>query len=227
MAGFNMQEVYQVLYTLETKEPTVYRMAHAIGRPVNKAILEQPVVDALQKACCSARETLVFLLLSTVGLRASAVHNLLVRDVYDVDSDTAYHTCSILEKNSAVRQVRLTDQLRLALMSYIKSCAPKRLRQPGALLFHNARHPMVPYSSLCRHTCAVLCKRAGVHHVHPHQFRTYIVNTCIENGNSLEVVSKWLGHKSVSVTYRHYFSSSPMTLDELIQQGGNRKANGP
>lgn len=208
-------EVYRALFDLEQEQPTQYRTSPTIGRPVHKPVLQEDVVSALRTVCRTPRETLIFLLLSRVGLRANAVHNLLVRDVYDVVRQTVHHTAAVLEKNSFVRHITLTAELREAVAQYVQKAAGLR---PEHLLFRNSRHPCVPYTSLCRHVCSTLSRRAGVRHVHPHQFRTYIVNTCVQNGNSIEMVSKWLGHQSVNITFKHYYTSCPMTLDELVQQ---------
>ena len=55
-------------------------------------------------------------------------------------------------------------------------------------------------------------------HVHPHAFRHTMVGTLIENGNSMEQASNFLGHKNVDTTNKFYWIA---TVKELNAQMNN------
>ena len=52
--------------------------------------------------------------------------------------------------------------------------------------------------------------------MHPHAFRHTIVGQLIDAGNPMEVVSKYMGHKSVDVTSNHYWVASAQELHDRI-----------
>ena len=39
-------------------------------------------------------------------------------------------------------------------------------------------------------------------------FRKWVVTALMDNGNTIEYVSKWIGHKRVATTYAHYWAVS-------------------
>lgn len=52
--------------------------------------------------------------------------------------------------------------------------------------------------------------------MHAHAFRHTIVGQLMDAGNSMEVVSKFMGHKSSGVTNRHYWTVSVQELNERM-----------
>jgi hypothetical protein len=63
-----------------------------------------------------------------------------------------------------------------------------------------------------------LAKRAGVGDisVHPHLFRHTIVERLVEAGNSMETVSKYMGHRQVQTTNAYYFITPISELQNLM-----------
>ena len=63
-----------------------------------------------------------------------------------------------------------------------------------------------------------LAQAAGVTEVkvHPHAFRHTIVGRLMDAGNSLEVVSKYMGHKSLDTTSAHYWVANVQELHENL-----------
>ena len=53
-------------------------------------------------------------------------------------------------------------------------------------------------------------------HVHPHAFRHTLVCNLMGAGNSLEAVSKYMGHKSVGTTNAHYWVTTVEDLHKKI-----------
>jgi hypothetical protein len=60
-----------------------------------------------------------------------------------------------------------------------------------------------------------LAEKAGIQaNVHAHAFRHTLVGTLVSAGNSIELVSKFMGHRNVQTTERHYFVP---TSDEVFE----------
>ena len=106
------------------------------------------------------------------------------------------------EKNSDVRTVTPNAELRSVMTEYLAEL----VGEPDQPLFPR-RHEGSSSRRVARGMLRTLCKRAGLDFT-PHQFRHYVVNELMKRGNRLECVSKWLGHKSPMVTYRHYWTDT-------------------
>jgi integrase len=66
--------------------------------------------------------------------------------------------------------------------------------------------------SLVATTLRRLCRRAGIHPpFHPHQFRAYLVDRMLTKGRTLAEAACLLGHRSTTVTFRHYWKTSNTT----------------
>lgn len=80
-------------------------------------------------------------------------------------------------------------------------------------LFPCPRRPGQPSSSVARNLLRAICARIRpTPRFTPHQFRHFLVNTLIRQGNRLECVARWLGHRSPAVTYRHYWTEVEIPL---------------
>ena len=219
-------EIVDRIAELERANPSLYRPACTVNavRPV--AILDLETVQRMLEACSNPMETLVMLLLSTTGLRTNAIHNIKVGDVYDRRFHVVHGLCNILEKNSHCRRVSLCERTKEAVLRYLDwvprlKDVPTRDRLVCDWLFPGSRRPHMPYTSMCQHLCRRLCNRINIPCVHPHSFRVFIVTMCIKNGKSIDVISKWLGHRRTGVTFKHYYDiiDEPLTLEELMEIG--------
>ena len=111
----------------------------------------------------------------------------------------------MIEKNSDVRHVAMTLNTEEALLCYIKFTNFAKQSGPVQCLFPSSQFFSQPCMALCCHTLRNLCTRGGIAHFYPHQFRSYIFNSWIEQGYGIDVASKWLGHRNPLITYQWYY----------------------
>lgn len=164
-------------------------------------------VLALGAACRTVRERAFLALVSTTGLRSCAIGMARVTDVWDERREEVLPRVSLVEKNSEVRTFVPCPRLREALRAYL-SGAERPDASRGPHLFPGPRWPGRPCLSVARNMLRPLCLRAHLPPFSPHQFRHYVVNALMERGSRLECVSRWLGHRSPNVTFRHYWTST-------------------
>lgn len=63
-------------------------------------------------------------------------------------------------------------------------------------------------------------KEAGIVNGHSHRFRDTFAVALLEKGNSIETVSRLLGHTSIKITERHYnpwVKSRQAALDAAVE----------
>ena len=151
----------------------------------------------------SVVDQLVVTLMSQTGLRCRAVAWLRLDSVYDRAKKTVRRTGVAREKNMCVRHFPIGEELRVCFERYIQEYG----RRCVHWLFPSPRNTNNHIA-----TCTIqriikrLCIRAGITSaVGTHGFRKFVVRTLMASGNSLEYISKWLGHKHVETTFRHYW----------------------
>ena len=162
---------------------------------------EVHLLKAASKA--SVADQLVVTLMSQTGLRCRAVAWLRLDSVYDRAKKTVRHVGVAREKNMCVRHFPIGEELRVCFERYIHEYG----RRCVHWLFPSPRNTNNHIA-----TCTIqrivkrLCIHAGITStVGTHGFRKFVVRTLMASGNSLEYISKWLGHKHVETTFRHYW----------------------
>ena len=160
------------------------------------------------------RDRCVLTILAQTGLRRRAVSWLRIRDIWDFNEQTCYSEGSALEKGGKRRKFPMGEQLRDLLGAYIKShCAT-----PSTWLFPSRKKIGEPIAactveSIVKRNCGNLGIRGSF--VHTHSFRRYVVHCLVAAGNSIDNVSKWIGHSNPKTTYQYYWQ---IELDELMKQ---------
>lgn len=149
------------------------------------------------------RHELIVLLLCTTGLRARAVAEIQRRDVWDAEAGRVRPSWSVLEKFSQRRHLQPCAELRDAMARYLSTTAAAA---DGYIFARPLAPPgRPPARSLARAVLETVCRRAGLPRVNPHRFRSYIVHVFLRNRNTLDHAAKFLGHRSASVTFKHYW----------------------
>lgn len=164
----------------------------------------------LENAVHTTQEGAVLALLCHTGLRREAVASLRVQDVWDgergcVRRDGFYAT----EKYGESRWLgAIPEALHTALDVYLRSLESPLLAGEVGWLFPAGRSGAKrACPSLVTSTLQRLCRRAKIRPpFRPHQFRTYVVDEIVARGGSLRDAARFLGHRSVVVTYQYYFS---------------------
>jgi len=190
--------------------------------PMTRRTYRVEEVDAMLASCKSdSKLTLLLLILSEVGLRLAALRHLQYCDLVD-ETNEPRHICSVLEKGRARRNFVTSDRLKDAIRTHLaraSDAVPLEECQIGKLYVFSEVDPTVPVSPPTI-TCWLrkLAQAAGVTeiNVHPHAFRHTIVGRLMDAGNSLEVVSKYMGHKSLDTTSTHYWVANVQELHESL-----------
>ena len=88
----------------------------------------------------------------------------------------------------------------------------------GAYIFNESKPELPLQTETLRQWLRMIAQAAGVTAVKvlPHQFRHTITGNLMDAGNSLEVVSKYLGHKSTRTTHNHYWVAEVQELQDLM-----------
>ena len=190
---------------------------------VRRTFLKEEV-EAMLEVCKDDKKLRLFLLLlSQVGLRIGAVANLKVNVLVD-ENNRPRQCCSVMEKGRARRACVLSSLVQEAVRDYFETELAPQLRleaAPHPSRFHvfNALKPDAPPStSTLRQWLQRIGALAGIVdvRVHPHAFRHTIVGNLMDAGNSMEVTSKFMGHKSTRTTHNHYWVADVQELQELM-----------
>ena len=177
-------------------------------------------VDAmLQASERDTRHTLLLRLLREVGLRAGCLANLKYGMLVD-DCHTPRHVCRVAEKARSWRSFVSSTALKQAIKSHAEMMRQVVAVNSDTYMFHTPTDPQKPCST---QTIEYMVKRvaasAGVVdvHVHPHAFRHTIVGELIDAGNSMDIVSKYMGHANVNTTAQNYWVPTITELHEKLQ----------
>jgi site-specific recombinase XerD len=178
-------------------------------------------VDRILAHAHDPRERLMVTLFREVGLRVSAIGHLRYKMLMTEDG-VPREICSVPEKGNTHRRFVTSPNLKKRIkvyVDYFRSSLPLCDYQDAFIM--NPHDPTSPLSSnRIRDILTALAREAkivGVH-VHPHAFRHTIVGSLIEAGNSMERVSRFMGHASVDTTNKHYWVA---TTKELHAQMNN------
>lgn len=146
-----------------------------------------------------------------IGLRVGCMARLMYYDLVD-QFHHPRHQCQVVEKKRKARQFTTGPNLKRMLVSYIKYIRDTfpDMKLTNFYLFNLQE----PYQPLTTESIRYRLKRIGELAnvgvaVHPHVFRHTIVGTLIDAGNSMDLVSKFIGHETTDVTYRHYWLKNP------------------
>lgn len=191
---------------LPKEPPLVARRRRSTRRPIVAADLER-----LERAVRSAREGAVLALLRHTGLRREALAGLRIDGVWDAEAGCVRRDGLVaVEKYGETRRIPapLAGDLTAALDRYLRSLESPLLVPGTELLFPptpGGRARACP--STVTSTLRRLCLRAGIQPpFRPHQFRTFVVDDAVARGASMQDAARFLGHRSLSVTYRYYFT---------------------
>jgi integrase len=150
---------------------------------------------------------LIITLFREIGLRVGSISIMKYYDLVD-ECHKPRHVCKVMEKNKKYRQFLTSHNLKQVLVAYIRYVEVnlKTVRHSDFYAFNLRK----PYQKLCTETIRKRLKKIGQSAevevvVHPHVFRHTIVGKLIDAGNSMETVSKFIGHAGTDVTYRHYW----------------------
>lgn len=153
-----------------------------VSKTLPKPIKHELIVEALQKA--SLQESVVVVLLYTLGLRISELSNIKLEDI-------SAEWIRVVGKGSKTRDIPLLKDVKDLVEKYIESYGVKKFlfEKDGEKLSENSLRYMVN---------KVFDKIAVK--VTPHQLRHSYATSLLNGGAPISDVSELLGHKSLSTT---------------------------
>lgn len=162
--------------------------------------------EKLKFLCKSVRDRAIVLFLASTGCRISEMTQLNRSDV-----DLSNLECTVLGKGNKERTVYLSPVAGMVLKEYLVG----RTDNLDAL-FIGKRHERLTSHGV-RAMLAVLSKRSGVDHVHPHKFRRTLATNLIRHGMPIQEVAAILGHDKLDTTMQY------VVLDKTDVKNAYRK----
>lgn len=211
---------------LKTTNPDVLQARQLLRQIPNERI---PLSDDVRREFTDAEMTrmmavadtpglrLALTILREVGLRISALCNLRFAHLVDRFYQPRQQ-CKVPEKGLAMRVFLTSPKLRQAIQEHLEFCRSlhhqdlRDLRDLYILNVHNPRQPLK--TATMRYLIKEVARKAHIDQVlvHPHAFRHTIIGKLIQAGNSMELASKFIGHRQVSTTRRNYWVPTTTAL---------------
>ena len=163
---------------------------------INKMIKQ---IDTSTK--CGKRDLAIFLLASVYGLRNSDIVHLKKKNIIWSENKIEL----IQYKTKKLLELPLTDNVKLALLDYLKNVRPDI---DSEYVFLPTKPPYKyvngeKYSSLYK-SMSIYAKKAGVYCKNKklglHTLRHSVANNMLKNNIDIKIISNILGHSSVDVT---------------------------
>ena len=141
--------------------------------------------------------------------------------MWDPVAKAVYIEIYVHEKNGATRTLVYTPNNTHCVNTYTAVCNYMWFEHPCTPtyphLFHVLTRPGVTPRGFCNNTLRRLCRRLKLppHTHNHHMFSANVVNRHMATKTGrLEAAQKFLGHRSITTTFRHYWIA-PESLAEL------------
>lgn len=181
--------------------------------PTTRRTLTDDEARAMMLSARDPLEELLLTLLQEIGLRSSALSHL--RYAHLVQNGTPRTECRVPEKGRKCRAFVTSCNLR-AKISKVMNFVPRERQGESDFVF-NLADPHRPARNIWDvvHRIAASAGITAVR-VHPHMYRHTLVGRLVAAGNSLEVVSKFLGHRDVKTTSSYYYVPTAAELGQTL-----------
>lgn len=199
--------------------PLGHQDVRPAGRPRPVAVVPDAprglTRDEVARLCAAAdglspRHACLCRLLCTTGVRIGAVPTLRWGGIW-VDGEVGSRA-PVLEKGARPRLLPLEAGVRARLRALWSGPGEP---PPDTPVFARPRTRWPITAAQLRHWWHQACDRAGLvgPHCHPHAARHYVAHELFNAGNPVAVIAKFLGHRSVETTNRHYLR---LSFEELL-----------
>ncbi len=161
------------------------------------------------------REHLIVTILSHTGMRSGGLRNIKMENIYDYENNELLQDGWSFDKNmrryfSIRRDIELMDSFNRYFVEY-----PEIVKMKGYLFpFKNKLFEKHTSRKCIANIVKDICNRCGIDStkIHVHMFRKTVVTNLMKNGNTMEKVSKFIGHSDPSTTFTFYWVP---TVDDL------------
>jgi integrase len=190
---------------------TLTNLRVAADPELRRTFTEEEIASMYHVARDKPDMMLVLVLLREIGLRIAAILHLRICMLIDPETKTARKMCTVPEKAQTKRQFVTSLFLRQTINVYYQQLA---FESHDDYVFYPSN--LTSRSKMARHLKDIAKEAHVVAKVHPHAFRHTIVGNLMQADNPIGIVSKFMGHKSIKTTERHYFVSTAMQLHESM-----------
>lgn len=175
------------------------------------AMMNLPDVSNSPKWC------LIMTILREIGPRMGALLNLRYRDLLD-ENHIPRHVCRLIEKGNKIRDFVTSMNLKKKMISYAnwyrETCEITNINH--FICSHKKPFDNKPSSTSLSYHLKNFAKMADVGvNIYVHMFRHSIVSKLMSVGNSIDIVSKFIGHSCSDITEKYYWVD---TVDKLSRQ---------
>lgn len=159
---------------------------------------------------------LIFMLLLTTGMRVGGLVNIKTENVLTYIGDTIdiKNTGRTIEKGNKWFSFVLNTKVKELIYKWVTS---ERKSVNSEYLFpsRNGTRPNITTGTV-RKMFNSVCKDSGLKgtHLHPHALRHSYAHILLNSGNSVDIVSKLLGHSSSSTTEKFYLKETASDVAE-------------
>lgn len=194
---------YDVDVDIPTQSKDVVKLDHDIHR-----ISAEEMEKMYEVTKNDVRTRLILLFFCTTGMRIGGLVNIKLQHVCkDVDGQTVINdTGRTIEKNNKWFTFTISPQLKTAMWDWIVN---KRRNDPSnEYLFAGRGGPLS--TNRVREIIKEVATKAELKgdHLHPHSFRHSFAHILLECGNSIDNISKMIGHASSKTTEAYYLKES-------------------
>lgn len=177
-------------------------------------------IDSLFSACeGDIKWTLILTFFREVGLRVGAMCNLKVSDVVNKFLQPKHEGRS-LEKGNKIRKFIIGPNLKRKIVSYTHKYETliDKDNMDDQFMFGLEKGKRPSISHFEGHL-KIIAKKAGLStNVYPHLFRHTLVKVLEDSGNTMNEISKFMGHSNVDTTQKWY---SIRTLHDIVENMNN------
>lgn len=166
--------------------------------PARATFLSRKDIDALLSECHEYHLRVWMLIALSTAARSGAILGLKCDKVNFVDSIIDFRDESIEGKHKPRSVIKMPEALR----PYLEDAVSKSVS--GYVVEKDGK----PVKSIY-YDCIRAAQRAGLKNVSPHTMRHTCAVHMVKNDVPIYEVSKYLGHKSIEITQKHYAKFSP------------------
>jgi len=212
-------------------DPTIIKISNILNKIENKRELNderQPYsekeVEAILEACQNdPKWTLIITIFREIGLRVGALCNLKVSDVID-NFLLPKHEGQAVEKGNKIRKFIIGPNMKRRIVSYVNNnrhliehalCE----RDPSDVYLFGLEKQSRPSVNYIEQHLRMIARDAGLStNVYPHLFRHTLVRVLEDSGNTMNEISKFMGHSNVDTTQKWY---SIRTITDIVENMKN------
>jgi site-specific recombinase XerD len=162
------------------------------------------------------RNTLIITILREIGLRIQSLCCIKYHMLFD-ECHTPKHHCRVPEKGNVYRSFIAGENLKEKMQLYRTSFWNQSFENKDFYIFNPHKNTPLATSTVSHMLKQTAQKARVTVPMHAHAFRHTIVGKLIQCGNSIELVSKFMNHKNIKTTQKHYYVSTVNQLHKTMQ----------